>query len=64
VTCKECHRLQGYLPLAAIGYSRSRMDQLAQLEVIKLIDEYTKFYLPAMFDPDAAGRKRETQTEE
>lgn len=57
LTCRECHRLQGYLPLAAIGYSQSRMDQLAQLEVIKLIDEYTKFYLPTMFDPGVAGKK-------
>jgi dipeptidyl aminopeptidase/acylaminoacyl peptidase len=64
VTCRECHRRQGYLPLASIGYSQSRMDQLAQLEVIKLIDEYTKFYLPAMFDPDASGRNKETQTED
>ncbi len=61
MTCKECHRPRGYLPLESIGYSRSRIDQLAQLEVIKLIDEYTKFYLPAMFDPDAAGRKIKDQ---
>jgi cytochrome c553 len=64
VTCKECHRQQGYLPLATIGYSQSRIDQLAQLEVIKLIEEYTKFYLPTMFDPDAAGRQKEPQTED
>ena len=59
VTCKECHRPQGYLPLSTIGYSQARIEELTQLEVIKLIDEYTKFYLPTMFDPDAAGRKKE-----
>lgn len=57
VTCKECHQKQGYLPLSALGYSQSRIDQLVQLEVIKLIDEYIKFYLPTMFDPGVAGRK-------
>lgn len=59
VTCKECHRKQGYLPLNALDYSQGRIDQLVQLEVVKLIDEYTKFFLPTMFDPSAAGRKRE-----
>lgn len=57
VTCKECHQRQGYLPLSVLGYSQSRIDHLAQLEVIKLIDEYTKFYLPTMFDPGVAGKK-------
>jgi cytochrome c553 len=64
VTCTECHRPQGYLALSALGYSQGRIDQLFQLEVIKLIDEYTTFYLPAMFDPDAAGRKKEPRADD
>ncbi len=64
VTCKECHRPQGYLALSALGYSQGRIDQLFQLEVIKLIDEYTKFYLPTMFDPDAAGRTKEPRADD
>jgi len=57
LTCKECHRKESYLPLSTLHYSQDRIDQLVQLEVIKLIDEYTKFYLPTMFDPGAAGKK-------
>ncbi len=57
VTCKECHQKESYLPLSTLHYSQSRVDQLVQLEVIKLVDEYTKFYLPTMFDPGVAGKK-------
>jgi cytochrome c553 len=64
VTCKECHRPEGYLTLNTLGYSQSRMEQLAQLEVIKLIDDYTKFYLPTMFDPNATGRNKEQQRQD
>ena len=56
ITCKECHKRDGYLDFSIVGYSQTRIKELTQLEIIKLIDEYKKFYLPTMFDPSVVRK--------
>ena len=58
VTCNECHKSDGYINLSTLGYSQDRINELARLEIIKLIDEYKEFFIPTMFDPSVAGKKR------
>jgi len=59
ITCNECHARKGYLNLNALGYNTDRIGQLVQLDIIKLINEYNKFFLPTMFDPRQAGSTKE-----
>ncbi len=55
VTCEECHTKNGYLDLKYLGYDSRRINRLTQLSVLKLVDEYSEFYLPTMLYP---GKKR------
>lgn len=59
LTCKECHKKDGYLNFSALGYSQDRINVLTRLEIIKLIDEYKEFFIPTMFDPTVVGKPRE-----
>jgi len=59
LTCKECHKRDGYLNFSTLGYSQERINQLTRLEIIKLIDEYKEFFIPTMFDPSVVGKLRE-----
>jgi len=59
LTCKECHKRDGYLTFSALGYSQPRVAELTRLEIIKLIDEYKEFFIPTMFDPSVVGKPRE-----
>ena len=59
VTCKDCHKKEGYVNFGTLGYARERINRLVRLEIIQLIDEYKEFYLPTLFDPDKAGRTGE-----
>jgi len=59
VTCKECHKRDGYVNFSALGYKQDRINELLRLEIIKLIDEYEEFFIPTMFDPSVMGKPRE-----
>jgi len=56
LSCKECHRKDGYINFNVLGYNPERISRLTQLEIMQLIDEYKEFYLPTMFDPRKAGK--------
>ncbi|WP_457573190.1 hypothetical protein [Desulfolithobacter sp.] len=52
IMCEECHRKQNpLLPLAALGYPKERIDSITSTEVVGMIKNYTKFYMPKMLHP-------------
>jgi len=52
VTCEECHtRNNPLLPLANLGYPKRRVDSITSTEVVGMIKNYTKFYMPKMLNP-------------
>jgi cytochrome c553 len=57
LTCKDCHKRDGYINFSTLGYAQDRINRLTRLEIIQLIDEYKEFYLPTMFDPRKVGRE-------
>jgi hypothetical protein len=62
VLCNECHAKNGYLPFADLHYTEKRADQLSGTEAAGMVARYIKFYLPTMFDP-ALAKKRKLATE-
>jgi len=58
--CEDCHRKQDpLLPFETLGYSKKRVDILVSTEVIGMIKDYTKFFVPRMLHPG----KSETEAE-
>lgn len=56
--CEDCHRKDnGLLPLAELGYPKERIDSITSTEVVGMIKNYTKFYMPKMLTP---GEKKES----
>ncbi|MBU0945735.1 MAG: hypothetical protein KJ804_19175 [Proteobacteria bacterium] len=52
VICEECHsKEKPLLPLADLGYSERRVDSITSTEVVGMIKNYTKFYMPKMLNP-------------
>jgi len=52
VQCEECHQKENsLLPFEAIGYPRERVDSITSTEVVGMIKNYTKFYMPTMLAP-------------
>jgi hypothetical protein len=52
VQCENCHQKEKpYLPLEAIGYPKERVDSITSTEVVGMIKNYTKFYMPKMLAP-------------
>ena len=52
VQCENCHQKENpYLPLEAIGYPKERVDSITSTEVVGMIKNYTKFYMPKMLAP-------------
>ncbi len=50
--CEDCHQQeQPLLPLEAIGYPKERIDSITSSEVVGMIKNYTKFYMPKMLQP-------------
>jgi hypothetical protein len=50
VFCVECHKKNGYLNFAKLGFSKNRVDHLISTEVAGMIDKYETFYLPEAID--------------
>ena len=51
--CEQCHQKENpLLPLAELGYPQHRIDTIVSTEVIGMIKNYTKFYIPMMLDFD------------
>jgi hypothetical protein len=50
--CEDCHRVQdSLLPFEALGYSKKRADMLVSTEVVGMIRDNTKFFIPRMLHP-------------
>ncbi|HBH60897.1 MAG TPA: hypothetical protein DDX85_03975 [Nitrospiraceae bacterium] len=47
--CEDCHQKEKpLLPLEDIGYPKERIDSIISTEVVGMIKNYTKFYMPKM----------------
>jgi hypothetical protein len=56
--CEDCHQKEKpLLPLEAIGYPKERIDSITSTEVVGMIKNYTKFYMPKMLQPGAKKKK-------
>jgi hypothetical protein len=50
ITCTDCHKKDGYIDFAALGYPKQRVDHLISNEVVGMIENYKTFYLPSVVD--------------
>ena len=50
ILCVECHRKEGYLSFAELGFPQNRVDHLMSSEVATMIEKYETFYLPEVMD--------------
>lgn len=50
VACNECHSHDGILDLEALGFSRTEIDNLTQLNIKGLVTKYETFYFPHLLD--------------
>jgi len=50
VVCIECHKKDGYLDFAGLGFPKNRVDHLTSSEVANMIGKYETFYLPEVLD--------------
>ena len=48
VACLECHKKNGYMDFARLGFPRGRINQLISSEVSRMVDHYETFYMPKM----------------
>ncbi len=52
--CDDCHRIEKpLLPFEELGYTKERIDSFESTEVVGMIKNYTKFYMPQMLSPGA-----------
>jgi hypothetical protein len=50
--CEDCHQKKNpLLPFQDLGYSEKRINLLVSTEVVGMIRDYTKFYVPRMLQP-------------
>jgi hypothetical protein len=57
--CEDCHQKERpLLPLENIGYPRERIDSITSTEVVGMIKNYTKFYMPKMLLPGDEAKKQ------
>jgi hypothetical protein len=57
--CEDCHQKEKpLLPLEAIGYPKERIDSITSTEVVGMIKNYTKFYMPHMLQPGEVKKKK------
>ncbi len=53
--CENCHNKDTpLLPFEDLGYSKKRIDAFISTEVVGMIKNYTKFYMPRILHPGAA----------
>ncbi len=57
--CEDCHQKERpLLPLDDIGYPRERIESITSTEVVGMIKNYTKFYMPKMLLPGEEVKKQ------
>lgn len=58
--CEDCHRKEGsLLPFEKLGYSKKRTNILVSTEVVGMIKDYTKFFVPRMLHPGLTDTEAE-----
>jgi len=50
VFCSDCHKKDGYLDYAKLGFPTQRINHLNSTEVVGMIQKYKTFYLPSEID--------------
>jgi len=50
VFCTDCHKKDGYLNFADLGFPANRINHLISTEVAGMIDKYETFYMPSVID--------------
>ena len=50
VFCVDCHKKDGYLDFAKLGFPQNRVNHLVSSEVAGMIGKYETFYLPEVID--------------
>ena len=56
--CEDCHQQEApLLPYKSLGYPQTRIDAFISTEVVGMIKNYTKFYMPRMLHPGLEGEK-------
>jgi hypothetical protein len=64
--CEDCHQKEAsVLPFEDLGYKSRRIDAFVGTEVIGMIKNYTKFYIPRMLEPGfGSGKQEKLQTDD
>jgi hypothetical protein len=58
VLCEDCHqKKEPYLPFEALGYPKERINSIIGTEVVGMVKEYAKFYIPRMLQPGVPKKK-------
>ncbi|MEW8030155.1 MAG: hypothetical protein AB2792_16570 [Candidatus Thiodiazotropha sp.] len=52
--CTKCHAQEeeSFIPFAGLGFSRSRINELTNLNIIGLVQKYRQFYMPDIMERD------------
>jgi len=54
--CEDCHQVEvPVLPFEDLGYPKRRIDAFVSTEVVGMIRNYTKFYMPRILQPGVGG---------
>lgn len=62
--CGDCHQQEKpLLDLKALGYPEERVTSILSTEVVGLINNYTKFYIPRMLHPGESGNGKPGEKE-
>jgi len=63
--CEDCHQKKApLLPFEALGYPKTRIDVLEGTEVVGMIKDYTKFFIPRMLQPGFGPEGQTNEAEE
>jgi len=56
--CEDCHQKEApVLPFEDLGYPKKRIDAFISTEVVGMIRNYTKFYMPRILQPGFGNQK-------
>ena len=57
--CSLCHTKEkdSYLPFRSLGFTDKRIDELTNLNIIGIIENYKKFYLPNLFENNLSSTR-------
>jgi hypothetical protein len=59
--CEDCHQKKSpVLPYKELGYSAKRIDAFEGTEVVGMIRNYTKFFIPKMLHPGLTDSEAES----